>query len=425
MTAATEVPVRVDASPRSAPVWLSLGALALGGFGIGTTEFATMGVLPDVTGDLGASIPQGGHLVSAYALGVVVGAPLLAVLGARLPRKVLLLALMTAFTLGNALSAMAPSFGSLELARFATGLPHGAYFGIASIVAASLVPPGRRSRAVARVMLGLTVANIVGVPLATTLGQQLGWRSTYWAAAVIGGLAVLAVGRVVPPVAAAPGAGPARELGALRRPQVLLALLVGATGFGGFFAVYSYISPTLTRVSGFRESAVPLALALFGLGMTVGTELGGRLADRSVVRTIYTGMAASGATLLLFMLTAHQRGHRRGDRVPHRADRVDLPAGAADPADGRGRRRAVAGRRRQPRRAEHRQRARRLPRRPGHRGRPRLHRAGRGRRAARRRRARRAGRVPGRRAPRRGSGPDGTWDGMRLPVRSTRPAAAR
>ena len=294
----------LDAAPVTR-AWPSLAALALGGFGIGTTEFATMGVLPDVTGDLGATIPQGGHLVSAYALGVVVGAPLLAVLGARLPRKMLLLALMAAFVVGNAASALAPSFGLLELARFGSGLPHGAYFGIASIVAAHLVPPGRRARAVARVMLGLTVANIVGVPLATTLGQQFGWRSTYWAVAVIGGLAVLAVGRMVPRVAAAPGAGPARELSALRRPQVLLALLVGATGFGGFFAVYSYISPTLTRVSGFRESAVPLALALFGLGMTVGTEVGGRLAARSVVRTIYTGMAASGASLLLFTLTAH------------------------------------------------------------------------------------------------------------------------
>lgn len=304
MTATIAAPT--EAAPRGAvPVWVSLTALALGGFGIGTTEFATMGVLPDVTGDLGATIPQGGHLVSAYALGVVVGAPLLAVLAARLPRKMLLLALMAAFTVGNALSALAPTFGSLEVARFASGLPHGAYFGIASIVAASLVPPGRRARAVARVMLGLTVANIVGVPLATSLGQRLGWRSTYWAVAVIGVLAVVAVARLVPPVAALPGASPRRELGALRRPQVLLALLVGAVGFGGFFAVYSYITPTLTGISGFSESAVPLALALFGLGMTVGTEIGGRLADRSVVRTIYVGMAASGAALLLFTVTAH------------------------------------------------------------------------------------------------------------------------
>ena len=300
--------VRVEEAPRAAvrraPVWSSLTALALGGFGIGTTEFATMGVLPDVTGDLGASIPQGGRLISAYALGVVVGAPLLAVLGARLPRKMLLLALMAAITLGNALSALAPTFGALELARFAGGLPHAAYFGIASIVAASIVPPRRRARAVARVMLGLTVANIVGVPLATWLGQALGWRSTYWAVALIGTVTIAAVSRFVPPVAALPGASPRRELGALRRPQVLLALLVGAIGFGGFFAVYAYISPTLTEVSGLPEGAVPAMLALFGIGMTVGTEIGGRLADRSVVRTIYLGMAASGTSLLLFSLTA-------------------------------------------------------------------------------------------------------------------------
>jgi DHA1 family inner membrane transport protein len=302
----SEVSTLLVAPPRTETrAWPSLAALALGGFGIGTTEFATMGVLPDVTGDLGATIPQGGHLVSAYALGVVVGAPLLAVLGARLPRKMLLLALMAAFAVGNALSALAPGFGSLELARFGTGLPHGAYFGIASIVAAGLVPPGRRARAVARVMLGLTVANIVGVPLATTLGQHFGWRSTYWAVAVIGALAVAAIARVVPQADVADDASATRELGALRRPVVLLTLGVGAVGFGGFFAVYSYIAPTLTTISGFSPAAVPAALALFGIGMTVGTEIGGRLADRSVVRTIYLGMAAAGAVLLLFTVTAH------------------------------------------------------------------------------------------------------------------------
>ena len=304
MTTTQLAPVRTALRPGAAtPVWLSLAALAVGGFGIGTTEFATMGVLPDVTGDLGVSIPDGGHLVSAYALGVVVGAPLLAVLGARLPRKMLLLVLLTAFVAGNGLSALAPSFGTLLVARFASGLPHGAYFGIASLVAASLVPPERRARAVARVMLGLTVANVVGVPLATRLGQAFGWRSTYAAVAVIGGLAVLAVACCVPRVAALPGASPLGELAALRQPLVWLALLVGAVGFGGFFAVYSYITPTLTQLSGFSDSAVPVALALWGLGMTVGTEIGGRLADWSVVRTTYLGLGAVTLTLLLFTVT--------------------------------------------------------------------------------------------------------------------------
>ena len=291
-------------APAAAPVWLSLTALAVGGFGIGTTEFATMGVLPEVTGDLGTSIPDGGHLVSAYALGVVVGAPVLAVVGARLPRKVLLLALMAAFAVTNALSAMAPSFGLLVAARFASGLPHGAYFGIASLVAAHLVPPDRRARAVARVMLGLTVANVVGVPLATLLGQELGWRSTYWTVAAIGALAVASVARFVPAVPLAPGAGARRELGALHRRQVWLTLLVGATGFGGFFAVYSYIAPTLTEVSGFSPSGVPVALALFGIGMTVGTEIGGRLADRSVVRTLFLGLGGTAVVLLAFTVAA-------------------------------------------------------------------------------------------------------------------------
>ena len=291
--------------PRTAaPVWLSLTALAVGGFGIGTTEFATMGVLPDITGDLGATIPQGGHLVSAYAVGVVVGAPVLAVVGARLPRKALLLALMAAFTVGNALSALAPTFGTLVLARFASGLPHGAYFGVAALVAASIVPPGRRARAVARVMLGLTVANVVGVPLATLLGQQLGWRSTYWSVTVIGVLALAAVVRAVPETPLKPGAGARQELGALHRPQVWLTLLVGAAGFGGFFAVYSYISPTLTQVSGLSESGVPVVLALFGIGMTVGTEIGGRLADRSVVRTLFLGLTSVALVLAAFPFTA-------------------------------------------------------------------------------------------------------------------------
>ncbi len=300
LPAPTDVAARVT---DRVPAWLSIAALALGGFGIGTTEFATMGVLPLVTGDLGATIPQGGRLVSAYALGVVVGAPLLAVAGARLPRKVLLLVLMGAFTAGNLLSALAPSFGWLLVARFASGLPHGAYFGIASIVAASLVPPDRRARAVARVMLGLTVANIVGVPLATLLGQQLGWRSTYVAVAVIGVLTIAAVARLVPRVAALPGASPLRELGALRRPQVWLTLLVGAVGFGGFFAVYSFITPTLVEETGLAESGVPAALVLFGLGMTLGTEVGGRLADRGVVRTIATGMGGVLLALVAFSLT--------------------------------------------------------------------------------------------------------------------------
>jgi MFS transporter, DHA1 family, inner membrane transport protein len=305
-----DAPPQVTATPRAAgggvPVWLSLLALALGGFGIGTTEFASMGVLPNVAGDLGVSIPSAGHLISAYALGVVVGAPLFAVLTARVPRKALLLGLLAAFTVFNGASAVAPGFGWLFAARFASGLPHGAFFGIGAIVAAALVPPERRSRAISMMMLGLTVANIAGVPLSTWLGQRLGWRSTYATVAVIGVLALAAVARLVPRVAAQTGASPVQELGALRRPQVWLTLLVGAIGFGGFFAVYSYISPTLQTAAGYPAAAIPAVLALWGVGMTLGTIAGGRLADWSLPKSIWIGLGCVTGTLLTFPLASHQ-----------------------------------------------------------------------------------------------------------------------
>ena len=218
---------------RDVPVWVSLLALALGGFAIGTTEFASMGVLPDIAGDLGVSIPQAGHAITAYALGVVIGAPTFAILGARLPRKGLLLVLMAALTVANLASAMAPTFESLVVARFASGFPHGAYFGIGAVLASSLVPRHRRARAVAMTMMGLTVANVVGVPLTTLLGQWLGWRSTYATVVVIGVLTLVAIELLVPRVMAHDGASPRQELSALRLPQVWLTLLVGAVGFGG------------------------------------------------------------------------------------------------------------------------------------------------------------------------------------------------
>jgi DHA1 family inner membrane transport protein len=290
---------------RCVPVSLSLLALALGGFAIGTTEFATMGVLPDIAGDLDVSIPSAGHAITAYALGVVVGAPLFAVLGARSPRKGLLLWLAVGLGAFNLMSALAPTFETLVLARFLSGLPHGAYFGIAAVVASALVAPSRRARAVATTMTGLTVANIVGVPLTTLLGQELGWRSTYVAVVVIALLTVVAVELLVPRVAPADGATPRRELTALRRPLVWLTLAIGAIGFGGFFAVYSYIAPTLTEVAGYPSSRVPVVLALLGLGMTVGTVLGGRLADWSVLRTLVIGPVLTIAVLLAFTVTAH------------------------------------------------------------------------------------------------------------------------
>jgi MFS transporter, DHA1 family, inner membrane transport protein len=299
----TDAPVR----PTGLRLGLALFALALGGFGIGTTEFATMGVLPEIAADLHASIPSAGHLISLYALGVVVGAPLLAVLGARLPRKQLLLALMAAFVVGNLATALAASFRVLALARFVSGLPHGAYFGIGSVVAARLVAPQRRGQAVSMMMAGLTVANLVGVPLSTVLGQAFGWRATYVVVTVVGCLTLLALAAWLPRVAADPAVGMRTELGGLRRPQLWLAVLTGAVGFGGFFAVYSYIAPTLTEVAGYSAGSISLILALFGLGMTLGNLLGGRLADWSVERTLNLGLSCLIVVLVGFTVAVHSR----------------------------------------------------------------------------------------------------------------------
>ncbi|APE33352.1 MFS transporter [Nocardia mangyaensis] len=280
-------------------------ALALGGFGIGTTEFVTMGLLPDIARAFDISEPSAGHAVSAYALGVVVGAPLIAALCARVSRKKLLIALMAAFTIGNAATVLAPTFPTLVAARFVSGLPHGAYFGVASLAAATLAPVGQRAKAVAAVMLGLSVANVLGVPGATWLGQHLGWRNAYVVVAVIGVATVAALWRYVPDLTGMKISDPMTELGALRRPQVLLTLAVGAIGFGGMFAVYTYIATTMTDVAGMAIGAVPIVLALFGLGMIVGNIGGGILADRGVDRSIFVAMIAMVVILAGFVLAAH------------------------------------------------------------------------------------------------------------------------
>ena len=275
-------------------------ALAMGGFGIGTTEFAIMGLLQNVAAGLDVSIPESGHLISAYALGVVVGAPLLAALGAKLPHKHMVLGLMVLFTLGNLSSVFAPDYATMLATRFISGLPHGAYFGVAAVLAASLVSPTRRAQAVAMVMLGLSVANVVGVPLVTWLGQQYGWRLMFVAVGIVGAVTILMLQRLVPFTPAHAEAGIRRELGALKRIQVWLALLIGVVGFGGFFAVYSYISPTMTEVTGLAPAALPLIVGLYGLGMVVGTFIGGKLADRSVMGTIYQVMTAIIVILVFF-----------------------------------------------------------------------------------------------------------------------------
>ena len=275
-------------------------ALAMGGFAIGTTEFVSMGLLPDLAEGVSVSIPTAGHAISAYALGVVVGAPTIALLGARLPRRALLIVLMAAFAVGNAASALVSSYDGLLVARFVAGLPHGAYFGVASLVAASLAKPGRQGRAVAQVMLGLSVANVVGVPAATWLGQLLGWRSAYWLVAVLGLATMALVAAFVPSIVGDPQATWRREITALRRPQVLLTLLAGAIGFGGMFAVYTYIVPTVTEIGGLSKAVAPVFLLAFGLGMVAGTWVAGELARWSVFGSLFVGGIGQGVLLLVF-----------------------------------------------------------------------------------------------------------------------------
>jgi DHA1 family inner membrane transport protein len=276
----------------------------MGGFAIGTTEFMAMGLLPQVADGVGVSIPTAGHLISAYALGVVVGAPVLAFAGARLPRRGLLVALMTAYAGANVLSAVAGSYGLLLVARFLCGVPHGAYFGVASLVAAGLVTRGREGRAVAMVMIGLSVANVVGVPAATWTGQHLGWRSAFWVAASLAVLTALLVTSFVPACPRDAEATGRRELTLFRRPQAWLTLLAGAVGFGGMFALYSYVATVVTEVGGLPEGAVPVFLLAFGLGMVAGTWVAGPLADWSVFRSLIGSALAMAVLLLVFAAVA-------------------------------------------------------------------------------------------------------------------------
>ena len=299
------MPVPISPAPVARDARLAELALAIGALALGTGEFASMGLLPYVAGSLHASIPDMGSMISAYALGVVVGAPAITVLAARAPRRGLLIALMGFFALGNSASALAPGYAPMLLARFVSGLPHGAYFGVASLVAASLVDPSRRAQAVGRVILGLSVANVIGVPLATGLGQTLGWRAAFVVVAGLGGLTALLVRIFVPPTPTLAGAGMRRELSAFGRPQVWLTLGVAAVGFGGMFAVYSYITPSLTRVTGLAPATVPLLLSVIGLGMIAGSLVGAWLADRALTGTIVGVLVFNAVVLSLFMLAIH------------------------------------------------------------------------------------------------------------------------
>jgi MFS transporter, DHA1 family, inner membrane transport protein len=279
-------------------------ALAVGGFAIGITEFATMSLLPFFARDLHVSDPVAGRAISAYALGVVVGAPLIAVLSARIARRTVLIGLMGFFALMNGLSGLAPDFHSMLVLRFLAGLPHGAYFGIAMLVAASLVPADKRTAAVGRVILGLTVATTVGVPMANWIGQALGWR---WAFAIVAGLGLLTALLVMifaPRDVVDSGASPLRELSALTRKHVWLTLAIGAVGFGGLFSVYTYLASTMLAVTHVSPALVPVALCVFGVGLTAGNVIVPWFADRNLMATAGGLLLWSAATLALYPLAA-------------------------------------------------------------------------------------------------------------------------
>ena len=284
---------------------LALLALALGGFGIGLTEFVIAGLLPEVAADFRVDEATAGWLISGYALSVAVGAVGLTAAVTRFNRKHVLTALMVLFIAGNLVSALAPTYEAMLLGRILAALTHGAFFGIGSVVAANLVAPDRRAGAIALMFAGLTSANVLGVPLGTFLGQQLGWRSTFWAITAVGVVALVGMAALVPdqPVDR-DGAGLRGEVGAFRSGQVWLSLAVTMLGFGGMFGAFTYIAYTLTEVSGFASSSVPWLLVLFGAGLFAGNWLGGRAADRSVPRTLAVVLAGLTVVLAAFSVTA-------------------------------------------------------------------------------------------------------------------------
>ncbi|WP_036320805.1 MFS transporter [Microbacterium sp. B24] len=293
-------------------MWALL-SLAIGSFGIGMTEFVVMGLLPNISADLlpatWASSPedavaQAGWLITLYALGVVIGAPTIAGVVAKYPRHRVMLALAAALTLGNTLTLLAPTFELVAASRVLAGLPHGAYFGIGALVAADVMGPGNRAKGVAFVLTGLTVANVVGVPFGTFLGQRFGWRIAFLVVALIFALAAVMIALTVPAHAGDPGRTLRAELRALRIGQVWLTLGVGAVGFGGFFAAYSYVASIVTDVAGAPAAVVPVILIVMGIGMTIGNLVGGHLADRDLKRTMLAGLGALIVVQALLALTA-------------------------------------------------------------------------------------------------------------------------
>ncbi|GAA3809722.1 MFS transporter [Streptomyces chiangmaiensis] len=286
---------------------LALLALAIGAFGIGTTEFVIMGVLPEVADDFEVSIPTAGLLVTGYALGVMFGAPIMTTLGTKVTRKRMLMLLMGLFVLGNLITAVAPVFGLMLVGRVVASLAHGAFFGIGSVVAAELVAPERKAAAISMMFSGLTIANVVGVPLGTLVGQSAGWRVTFALVAALGVVGLVGVAKLVPDMPRPEGVHLRHELAALKNVQVLLAMAMTVLGFGGVFAAITYIAPMMTHVAGFSDGSVTWLLVLFGLGMVGGNLIGGRYADRALMPMLYVSLGGLALVLALFTVTAHNK----------------------------------------------------------------------------------------------------------------------
>jgi len=286
---------------------IALWALTISAFAIGTTEFVIMGLLPEVAVNLGVTLSAAGLLVTGYALGVFVGAPLITATTGKLPRKTLLVSLMVIFVIGNLGCALAPDYATLMIARVVASFAHGAFFGVGSVVATSLVAKDKQASAIALMFTGLTVANVLGVPFGTWLGQAYGWRATFWAVSVIGLVALLATAWLVPKSDSKQEADFGQELRVLARPQVMLGLLMTVLGFGGVFTAFTYIAPILTDISGFPAAAVSPILLLFGVGLVIGNLLGGKFADKYLMPTLMISLALLAAVLLLFSWTSHYR----------------------------------------------------------------------------------------------------------------------
>ena len=282
-------------------------ALAISAFAIGTTEFVIMGLLPEVARDLAVSIPSAGLLVSGYALGVAVGAPLLAMVTSKMPRKPALQLLMAVFIAGNVLCAVASDYSLLMIARVVTSFAHGSFFGIGAVVAASLVPQEKRASAIALMFTGLTLANVLGVPFGTFIGQEFGWRTAFWVVAVLGVASLAGIAALVPNKHDTGPADLMHEVRVLKDPQVWMALAMTIVGFGGVFVVFTYIAPILEQVSGFSPHGVTLILVLFGVGLTIGNTVGGKLADRALMPSLMGILLALAVVMAIFTRTSHSQ----------------------------------------------------------------------------------------------------------------------